>query len=77
MSKKSKKDSYGMDWRDFRYGIILGSVSIVLYMLVSITDIWFPSHELDVIKTLIYLLIIFTACTVVIDYLIALKQSKR
>lgn len=74
MAKKSKKDNYGLDWRDFRYGIILGSVSIILYMLVSITDIWLPSHELDVIKTLIYLLIIFTASTVVIDFFIAKKK---
>lgn len=73
----SKKGNYGLDWNDFRYGIILGAISVVLYMIVNIAAIWFPSYELDVIKTLIYALIIFTACTIIIDYFIARKQRKR
>ncbi len=73
----SKKKSYGVSWQDFRYGIVLGSLSVILYVAVNILRMWYPSIELDIIQTVIYFMIILVALTVIIDYFLARKQSKR
>ena len=72
-----KSDSLGLSWSDFKYGIILGAISVILYMGINILQIWYPSTELDIIQTGIFALIIFVALTVMIDYYIASKQKKK
>lgn len=73
----TKKKSYGLSWTDFRYGIVLGALSVILYVIINILQMWYPSPELDIIQTVIYFLIIFVALTVIIDYFIAIKQFKK
>lgn len=72
-----KDESYGLSLSDFRYGIIIGAISVILYMIINIMQIWYPTRELDYIQTIIFFMIIFTSITVIIDYWIATKQSKK
>lgn len=64
----SKDNSLGLGLDDFKYGIILGAISVILYSILSILSIWYPSEEIDLVQTIIYFIVIFASITIIIDY---------
>lgn len=63
-----KDNKLGLGLDDFKYGILLGAIAVILYSILSILDIWYEAEWIDYTQTGIYFLIIFASITIIIDY---------
>lgn len=67
MSKR-ETDDLGLGFSDLPFSVIIGAIAVILWGIVNITGIWFPSQEIAVIQTVVYFIVIFAAITIIIDF---------
>lgn len=67
MSKRN--NSYGLNLETLPYSIVISALVIIFWGVMNILDIWSPSYEVDVLKSIAYLLIVFAGLTIIIDFM--------
>lgn len=77
MSNKKDKDDYGLSLDDFKYGLLLGIIGVILWAAVNIVSTWYPDVLWDVLKTAIYFIVIIAGLTALVDYFMADKGKKK
>lgn len=72
---KDKERKYRITNRGLPSSVVISAIALMFWALVNILDIWEPSVELDMVKTIAYFIIVFAGLTVVIDFVMARRQD--
>lgn len=72
-TKKIKQEEISL-FDKIPFGIILSAILMIIWSFLQIVKVWFNIELVNSLLTFVYLLGIFSGCTIIIDYLFHKKR---